>query len=75
MALHHADTAPDGVKVLCRAAQTALRTSIKTMFLEAWTPVRRLKMLERLGMVFFAFVLAFAFAPYLYVLADHLSAS
>jgi hypothetical protein len=33
---------------------------------------RRKKMLERLGMVFFAFVLAFAFAPYFYLLADHL---
>jgi hypothetical protein len=42
------------------------------MTLEVWTPVRRRKMLERLGMVFFAFVLAFAFAPYFYLLADHL---
>ena len=44
--------------------------SLKAMVQEAWTPVRRKKMLERLGLVLFAFVLAFAFAPYFYVLAD-----
>ena len=42
------------------------------MILEAWIPLRRKKVIERLGMVFFAFVLAFAFAPYFYLLADHL---
>jgi len=33
-------------------------------------PVRRKKMLERLGLVVLAFVLVFAFAPYFYALAD-----
>jgi hypothetical protein len=32
--------------------------------------VRRKKMLERLGLVLLAFVLAFAFAPYFYALAE-----
>jgi hypothetical protein len=33
-------------------------------------PVRRKKMLERLGLVLLAFVLVFAFAPYFYALAE-----
>jgi hypothetical protein len=33
-------------------------------------PVRKKKMLERLGLVLLAFVLVFAFAPYFYALAE-----
>ena len=58
------------MKVLCRAAHMAPRKSDKATIAEAWTPVRRKKMLERLGLVLLAFVLAFAFAPYFYVLTD-----
>jgi hypothetical protein len=56
------------VKVLCWAAQTAPRISIKSTMSEGWTPLRRKKMLERLGLILLACVLAFAFAPYLYAL-------
>jgi hypothetical protein len=45
-----------------------MRISIKEMISEAWTPLRRRKMLERLGLALLALALAFGFAPYFYAL-------
>jgi hypothetical protein len=56
-----------GVKVLCRAAQTAPRTPIKPTTSEGWTSLEK-KMLERLALILLAFVIAFALAPYFYAL-------
>jgi hypothetical protein len=61
--------ASGSMKVECWSSQTEVRGSVKSDDLRGSNPsFQEKKMLERLGLVLLASVLAFAFAPYFYAL-------